>query len=85
MRTDQYRTEQFIDEADRAAYMRMIVREAYRYNEERDAQRAKEDGIIERATQIDPADDRVWARHCVEVAAQIRDHRAAGHYTTNHR
>jgi hypothetical protein len=90
MQTDQYRTEQFIDEADRAAYMRMIVREAYRYDSERDAQRRMEDEIIEKAAVLlaaepDPRDNGLWSRHLAEVAAQIRDHRANGNYTTCHR
>jgi len=79
MRIDQYRTEQFADEADRAAYMRMIVREAYRYQEERETQRALEDSILTR--------DGLGAggSYTREVAAQIRDHRANGNYTTCHR
>lgn len=90
MRTDQYRTEQFADEADRAAYMRMIQREAYRYDSERDAQRQMEDEIIERAIALlaaepDPRNYGLRAHHLREVAAQIRDHRANGNYTTNHR
>ena len=85
MRTDQYRTEQFADEADRAAYMRMIVREAYRYDSERDSQRDLEENILLRAEQTSPADSGLGARHLRECAAQIRDHRANGNYTTLHR
>jgi hypothetical protein len=85
MRTDQYRTEQFIDEADRAAYMRMIVREAYRYNSERDNQRDLEENILLKAEQLSPVADSLGARHLRECAAQICDHREAGHYTTMHR
>jgi hypothetical protein len=86
MRIDQYRTEQFADEADRAAYFRMIVREAYRYQEERETQRRREDDILTvaaalRATVVHSLRDRVT----IEVAEQINDHREAGHYTTLHR
>jgi hypothetical protein len=85
MMIDQYRTEQFIDEADRAAYFRMIQREAYRYDSERDAQRKLEDEIIEMASQTRPGLSDIRTAHLREVAAQIRDHREAGHYTTMHR
>lgn len=85
MRTDQYRTEQFADEADRAAYMRMIQREAYRYDSERDAQRQLEDDIVEMAGQTAPGKSDIRTRHLREVAAQIRDHRENGNYTTCHR
>ena len=85
MRIDRYRTEQFADEADRAAYFRMITREAHRYQEERDAQRQLETDIIEMAGQTSPGVSDIRTRHLREVAAQIRDHRENGNYTTMHR
>lgn len=80
MQIDQYRTEQFADEADRAAYMRMIVREAYRYQDEREKLRRRETDILAAvAILANPSD------HVRQVAAMIREHRAAGNYTTMHR
>ena len=85
MRIDRYRTEQFADEADRAAYFRMITREAYRYNSERDNQRDLEENILLKAEQTAPGKSDIRTRHLREVAAQIRDHRENGNYTTMHR
>jgi hypothetical protein len=44
--------------------------------------RERESQILASAEQVDPADDSLQARHLREVADQIRDHRDAGHYTT---
>lgn len=76
MRTDQYRTEQFADDADRAAYMRMIEHEAREYHNARESHRQIEQQILDRHS-----DNPAWA----EVVGQINDHRANGNYTTNHR
>lgn len=84
MQIDQYRTEP-TDPTQRAAWMRMIEREAYRYHEERETQRKTEDHVLARAINISPKDTAPWANYLRECAAQIRDHRQYGNYTTIHR
>ena len=75
MRTDQYRTEP-TDQAERAAWLRMIVREAYEYRNARESHRQIEQNILDRHS-----DNPAWA----DIVGQINDHRANGNYTTNHR
>lgn len=45
--------------------------------------RQREEDILTAVTQLDPDDQSLVARHLRECAEQIRDHRAAGNYTTN--
>jgi hypothetical protein len=84
MRIDQYRTEP-TDPQQYAAWMRMIQREAWRYQDERETQRRLESDILNRADQLPQRVDSLRARHLRECAGQIRDHRANGNYTTIHR
>jgi hypothetical protein len=76
MRIDQYRTEpnKTEDLLNWAAWMRMIVREAYEYQAGRETQRAVEQAIMDRPLDFNPG-----------VVEQIRDHRENGNYTTCHR
>jgi hypothetical protein len=76
MRIDQYRTEpnKTDDLLNWAAWMRMIVREAYQYQAERETQRAVEQAIIDHPE-----------RYNEDLVGQIRDHRENGNYTTCHR
>lgn len=83
MRIDQYRTEP-ADPKQRAAWMRMIQREAYQYQDEREIQRRIEDDILAHAARL-VGQSGDMANHYREVAAQIDDHRANGNYTTLHR
>ena len=76
MRIDQYRTEpnEAEDLLNWAAWMRMIVREAYDYQAGRETQRAVEQAIVDHPE-----------RYNAEIVGQILDHRENGNYTTCHR
>lgn len=63
-----------------AAMIRMAERAAHQYEQERETQRRRETDLLAAAAILsDPSD------HLLAVAEQIRDHRAAGNYTTIHR
>jgi len=81
---DQYRADP-TDPIQRAAWLRMITREAWDYHAEREAQRATEDMVLAKDAVLDPTDRSLGARCVREVADQIRDHREFGNYTTQHR
>lgn len=76
MQIHQYRTEpnKAEDLLNWAAWMRMIVREAYQYQAERETQRKVEQAIVDHPE-----------RYSAEIVGQIEDHRANGNYTTCHR
>jgi hypothetical protein len=73
------------DDRQLAAMLRMAEREAYRHEAERETYRQLENEILACDPTLDPSNTTEWANHYREVAAQIRDHRANGNYTTMHR